>query len=98
MNDGDGLIIEGLDLGLGNIKGENERVKWWVGSTVGLVRDRLEQINGPRDPERGTFCILNVEIHLLARHRITAMGSDLNDDMLETISLGRSLADARVPK
>ena len=26
LNDGDGLIIEGLDLGLGNIKGEDERI------------------------------------------------------------------------
>ena len=42
LNDGDGLIIEGLDLGLGNIKGEDERIEWWVGSTVGLVWDRLE--------------------------------------------------------
>ena len=52
------------------------------------IWDRLEQINRPRDPERGPFGILNVEIHLLARHRITAMGSDFNDEMLKTISLG----------
>ncbi len=26
LNDGDGLIIEVLDLGLGNIKGEDERI------------------------------------------------------------------------
>jgi hypothetical protein len=35
LDDRDGLIIEGLDLGLGNLKRENERVKRWVGSTVG---------------------------------------------------------------
>ena len=43
---------------------------------------------GQTGTERGTFGILNIEIHLLARHGITAMGSDLNDDMLKTISLG----------
>ena len=50
--------------------------------------DGLEQIDGPRDPERGAFGILNGEVHLLARHRITAMGNDFNNDMLKTISLG----------
>ncbi len=40
--DRDGLIIEGLDLGFGNIKREDERVKRWVGATVSLVWDRVE--------------------------------------------------------
>jgi hypothetical protein len=42
LDDRDGLIIEGLDLGFGNIKREDERVERWVGATVGLVWDRLE--------------------------------------------------------
>jgi hypothetical protein len=50
LDDRDGLIIEGLDLGLGNIKREDERVERWVGATVGLVWDRLEYIGRPRDP------------------------------------------------
>jgi len=87
---GDGLIIEGLDLGLGNIKGESERIELWVGTTICLVWDRLEQINRPRDPERGTSSILNIEVHFLARHGIIAMGGDFNDDMLKTIRLARS--------
>ena len=49
--------------------------------TVGLVWDGLEQIGRPWDPQGRTFSILDVEVHLLARHRITAMGSDLDDDM-----------------
>ena len=32
---------------------------------------------------------MDVEVHLLARHWITAMGSDLDDDMLETIGLSK---------
>ena len=66
LNDGDGLIIECLDLGLGNIKGEDERIEWWVGTTVGLVWDGLEEVDRPWDPERGTFSILNKEVHLFA--------------------------------
>ena len=92
LNDSDGLIIEGLDLGLGNIKGETERIEWWVGTTVCLVWDRQEQINRPRDPERGNFSTLNIEVHFLARHGITAMGGDFNDDMLKTIRLGKVLS------
>ena len=57
--------------------------------TVGLVWDGLEQIGRPWDPQGRTFSILDVEVHLLARHRITAMGSDLDDDMLETIGLSK---------
>ena len=42
LYDRDGLIIEGLDFGLRNIEREDERVERWVGATVGLIWDRLE--------------------------------------------------------
>ena len=32
---------------------------------------------------------MDVEIHLLARHRITSVSSDLDDDVLETIGLSK---------
>ena len=89
LYDRDGLIIEGLDFGLRNIEREDERVERWVGATVGLIWDRLEKIGGPRDPERRTFRVLDVEVHLFARHWITAVSSDLNDDVLETIGLSK---------
>jgi len=32
---------------------------------------------------------LDVEVHLLARHQVTSVGSDLDDDVLETIDLSK---------
>ncbi len=60
-----------------------------MGATVRLVWDGLEEIDRPRDPEGRTFSILDVEVHFLARHRITAVCSDLNDNMLESIGLSK---------
>jgi len=66
LQERDGLIVEHLDFGLGNIKGEDKRKKRWVGSAVSLVWDGLKEIDGPWDPERHAFSILYVEIHCLA--------------------------------
>ena len=60
-----------------------------MSATVGLIWDGLEEIGRPRDPQGRTFSTLDVEVHLLARHWITAVSSDPNDDVLETIGLSK---------
>jgi len=39
LHDRDGLIVEHLDFGLGDIKGEDERKERWMDSAIGLVWD-----------------------------------------------------------